>query len=232
LSEEVVAEVWKPNIMYPLPREYTELVPSMHFSTYGFGWGLRDYRGRMMATHTGGIDGMLSQILLVPEEELGIVVLTNTSPMGSFAHNAITFHVLDSYRGAAGETDWQAAFRKLAATQQNAQDEAQRKRDQSRVSGTSPSVPLEAFVGTYEDRMYGPLEVSLEQGRLVLRRHTAWVADLEHWHYDTFLARWRDPVMGETLVTFGLSPAAEVDAVAIEGLPEFHRAPDEAEGGR
>ncbi|HJS73942.1 MAG TPA: serine hydrolase domain-containing protein [Vicinamibacteria bacterium] len=110
LSRETVAEVWKPNIVYPMSREAKELYPSTHFSTYGLGWGLRDYRGRFLATHTGGIDGMLSQVLLAPEEELGIVVLTNTSPSGALAHGAVTNHVLDAYLGAGGETDWRARF--------------------------------------------------------------------------------------------------------------------------
>jgi hypothetical protein len=51
------------------------------------------------------------------------------------------------------------------------------------------------------------------------------VADLEHWHYDTFLARWRDRVMGETLMTFRLSTAAKVDVIEADELGEFSRVP-------
>ncbi|HEY7817985.1 MAG TPA: serine hydrolase domain-containing protein, partial [Vicinamibacteria bacterium] len=69
LSKESAAEVWKPNVIYPMSPEAKTLFPSTHFSTYGLGWGLRDYRGRFLATHTGGIDGMLSQVLVAPEEE-------------------------------------------------------------------------------------------------------------------------------------------------------------------
>ncbi|HJS73943.1 MAG TPA: DUF3471 domain-containing protein, partial [Vicinamibacteria bacterium] len=69
------------------------------------------------------------------------------------------------------------------------------------MKGTTPSKPLEAYAGTYEDEMYGTLSVTLDDGKLVLRRHRAWVGELEHWHYDTFLVRWRDRVMGEGLVT-------------------------------
>ncbi len=61
LSKESAAEVFEPNIMYPMSAESKALFPSTHFSTYGLGWGLRDYRGRLVATHSGGIDGMLSQ---------------------------------------------------------------------------------------------------------------------------------------------------------------------------
>jgi CubicO group peptidase (beta-lactamase class C family) len=228
LSEESTAEVFEPNIIYPMSAESRDLFPSTHFSTYGLGWGLRDYRGRFIATHTGGIDGMLSQILLAPEEELGIVVLTNTSPAGSLAHSAVTYHVLDASLGAEGETDWIARFRELGRQQGERLLEEEAKRLESRVAGTSPSLALDAYVGTYENEMYGKLLLSLEEGRLVLRRHTAWVGDLEHWHYDTFLVRWRDPVMPENLVTFRLSPegkAASLEAELEDG-EIFERVPD------
>jgi CubicO group peptidase (beta-lactamase class C family) len=216
LSKESAAEVWKPNIIYPMSVEAKELFPSTHFSTYGLGWGLRDYRGRFVATHSGGIDGMLSQILLAPEEELGIVVLTNTSPAGALAHGAVTYHILDAYLGAEGETDWRTHFRELGAEQEKQQKEQERKRDESRVAGTSPSLTLDRYAGAYENEMYGKLLVSFEEEHLVVRRHTAWVGDLEHWHYDTFLVRWRDPVMQKTLLTFRLSPEGKVASLEVE----------------
>jgi hypothetical protein len=221
LSKESVAEVWKPSVIYPMPSEAKELFPSTHFSTYGLGWGLRDYRGRFVASHNGGIDGMLSQILLAPEEELGIVVLTNTSPAGSLAHAAVTYHILDAYLGAAGATDWRARFREVGAKQEKQQEEQEKKRKESRAVGTSPALALDRYAGEYEDEMYGKLRVSLEEGHLVLRRQTAWVGDLEHWHYDTFLVRWRDRVMGETLVTFRLSPEGKVASLEVEDVETF-----------
>ncbi len=228
LSEESAAEVWKPSIIYPMSPDSKKLFPSTHFSTYGLGWGLRDYRGRFIATHTGGIDGMLSQVLLVPEEELGIVVLTNTSPAGSLAHGAVTFHVLDAYLGAEGETDWRARFAELGAKQEEQLEERKRKQAQARVKGTSPSLPLDGYAGAYEDEMYGALEVKLQDGKLVLRRHTAWVGDLEHWHYDTFLVRWRDRVMGETLLTFRLSGEGKVASVEVEDVETFEAVAESA----
>ena len=234
LSKEVAAEVFEPNIIYPASPESKTLFPSTHFSTYGLGWGLRDYRGRFVATHSGGIDGMLSQILLAPEEELGIVVLTNTSPAGSLAHGAVTFQILDAVLGAEGETDWRARFRELGAKQEKQREEQEKTRDESRVKGTSPSLALDRYAGSYEDDLYGTIAVSLEEGRLVLRRHTAWVGDLEHWHYDSFLVRWRDPVMGKGLVSFRLSPEGKVAAleVELEEMVDFARAPEESEGPR
>ncbi|HSF18076.1 MAG TPA: serine hydrolase [Vicinamibacteria bacterium] len=221
ISQESAAELFKPNIIYPLPVESKELFPSTHFSTYGLGWGLRDYRGRFIATHTGGIDGMLSQVLLAPEEELGIVVLTNTSPTGSLAHASVTYHILDGFLAAGEETDWRARFRELGARQDELREERESKRVESRVSGTTPSLGLDRYAGTYEDEMYGEILVSLEDGHLVVRRHRAWVGDLEHWHYDTFLVRWRDRVMGETRVTFRLSLEGKVSSLEVEDVETF-----------
>jgi hypothetical protein len=64
--------------------------------------------------------------------------------------------------------------------------------------------------------MYGEMVLSSERGRLVIRWQTAWVVDLEHWHYDTFLVRWRDPVMRTSYVTFRLSPEGSVAALEVE----------------
>jgi CubicO group peptidase (beta-lactamase class C family) len=226
LSKEVVAEVWKPNIIYPQSPDSKELFPSTHFSTYGLGWGLRDYRGRLNATHTGGIDGMLSQVLLVPEDELGVVVLTNTSPAGALAQGAIIYYIVDAYLGAGGESDWIARFRELGKKQEERQAAGTRRREESHVSGTSPSLPLEGYAGVYESDMYGKLEVTPEAGHLVLRRQTAWVGDLEHWHFDTFRIRWRDPVMRqqlEALLTFRLSSDGKASSLDVEQMGEFQK---------
>jgi CubicO group peptidase (beta-lactamase class C family) len=227
LSKESAAEVFRPNIMYPLSAESKELLSSTHFSTYGLGWGLRDYRGRLVATHSGGIDGMLSQILLAPEEELGIVVLTNTSPNGSLAISAVVYRVLDAYLGAEGETDWLARVGEIGEKREKQQRERERKREESRVAGTSASLALDRYAGSYEDEMYGKLRVSLEDGHLVLRRHTAWVGDLEHWHYDTFLVRWRDPVFPKGFVSFHLSTDGKLASLEVENVEDFERVPEE-----
>jgi len=236
LSDSVVREVHSPDVIYPMGRQAQQLFPSTHFSLYGLGWGLRDYQGHLLATHTGGIDGMLSQVMLVPEEELGIVVLTNTTRSGSSAHNAITYQIVDAYLGAPAK-DWKATFLEQDRQQRQAAETALRRRMETRVEGTSPSLSLSAYAGTYEDDMYGTATVTLEDGRLVLRRHHAFVGDLEHWHYDTFLAKWRDLYMSDgpgTPVTFVLGSDGKVAKMNVENVGEFTRLrePGAGEGGR
>ncbi|HSJ09196.1 MAG TPA: serine hydrolase, partial [Longimicrobiales bacterium] len=186
-----------------------ELYPSTNFRGYGLGWSLNDYKGRRVVSHGGGYDGMYSRVMLVPEENLGIVVLTNGMTGVS---TAITNQVADAYLG--GETrDWSATLleREKAATARETERRAAVVRQT--VPNTRPSLPLHAYAGTYGGDFYGDATVAVENGRLVLRllpNHEL-VADLTHLQFDTFVVEWRRPWpwFGSGIVQFVLSPAGE-----------------------
>jgi hypothetical protein len=74
-----------------------------HFGGYGLGWFLNDAKGYLKASHTGGLDGMVTQVTLFPELKLGIIVLTNQQSGGAFS--AVTNEIIDSYIGDTGK-DW------------------------------------------------------------------------------------------------------------------------------
>src|SRR5512139_621852 len=133
----------------PRAPELQALTPK--FYAYGLGWFLRDYRGRKVIMHTGGVDGMTALIALVPEEQLGIVALTNQEEA---LIGAICYHLLDALLGEA-DMDWFAAYRqwrqRLVQEQQAMRDKA----IESRCSGTRPALALDAYTGTYRDVLYG-----------------------------------------------------------------------------
>lgn len=215
IEQQAAAELIKAQMVIPIlprPTELQALTPK--FYAYGMGWFLRDYYGRKVAMHTGGVDGMTALIAIVPEEQLGIVVLANQEES---LIGAAFYHLLDTCLGEAG-TDWFAAY--LAWRQRN-QQEMKAAADQvikSRMAGTQPSLALEAYAGSYDDVLYGEAIVSLEDDHLVLRfSHTpSFTGDLEHWHYDTFRIHWRDPVITKGLVTFPLTAAAKVDEMKFD----------------
>ena len=103
-----------------------------------------------------------------------------------------------------------------------------RQLEEQRAAGTAPSLPLAAYAGTYADSLYGEVRIVAEGGRLVARKGSNFTGDLEHWHHDTFLARWRDPVLGRTFFSFRLGVEGRVEAVDVEGLGEFGRVPESA----
>ena len=79
-----------------------------NFAGYGLGFGLRDYAGRKVVSHTGGLTGMVTTIAMIPDEHLGVIILTNQEEGGAFT--SVLYHVFDHYLGRP-PTDWIAAYR-------------------------------------------------------------------------------------------------------------------------
>ncbi|HEX2190612.1 MAG TPA: serine hydrolase [Longimicrobiaceae bacterium] len=216
-SAQRTREMWSGQTVIPIGQPAPGLEAyTPDFAQYGLGWSLRDYRGRKVATHTGGLSGMTSRTLLVPDEKLGIVILTNTE---SSAHTALAWWIMDRYLGAP-QTDWTAAFAASARRAEERAAETERRQAAERVRGTRPSLPLEQYAGPYTDPVYGDASVAREGGKLVLRfgASPAFVADLEHWHHDTFVARWRERTVADAWVTFTLDPAGKVGSFAMESI--------------
>jgi len=194
-----------------------------NFADYGLGWVLRDYHGRKLVGHTGGVAGFVSMVELVPEESLGIVVLTNAEEGGAFA--SIVYHLLDHYLGLP-PTDWVAAFE--AAKELNTKEaaEAEKKQSAARAADSKPSLPLEKYAGVYKDAWYGSATIRLEKGGLVLTfdQTPGMAGNLEHWQYDTFKTHWHDPTTPEAFVTFALKLDGGIDhfkMVAVSSLADF-----------
>ncbi len=182
-------EMWQAHISIPVSEGSVRRFPTTHFRAYGLGWSLSDYQGYKVVGHGGGYDGMYSQVAMIPEKNLGIVVLTNSmTGVGS----ALTYRIMDAFLGVP-ERDW--SNENLPGFKRSL--EAFQKRIQETITpvmpGTSPSHPMAYYTGAYRCPMYGDARVELENGRLVLRLlpYADLVADLEHLHYDTFVVRWR-----------------------------------------
>ncbi len=195
-----------------------------NFSAYGLGWGLNDYRGYKVVSHSGGLLGMVSRVRLVPDLKLGIVVLTNQEAGG--AMEAISYHIIDHYLKAPA-TDWIAGFRSVAEQRVAQAKEVEKNQSAARNAESKPSRPPAKYAGRYNDAWYGEVTIALEEGKLVLRfsRTPGLVGDLEHWQYDTFVARWRDrSLYADAFVTFALKPDGGIDQmkmVPVSPLTDF-----------
>jgi hypothetical protein len=218
LTPRLVQELWTAQTLMPiteLPAPLAVLTP--RFLAYGLGFNLRDYRGRKLVTHTGGLSGMVSRVALVPEESLGVVVLTNQA--SGAGRDAIAYRVLDAFLGAPA-TDWIPAFQEAARLDEAHARGVEAGHTAARVATSRPSLPLARYAGRYRDPWYGEATIEAEGDRLVMRfrRSPSLTADLEHWHYDTFLARWRDRTVPDAFVTFALRPDGSIDQVKMEAF--------------
>lgn len=226
LSDSTHRELFEPDVVFPVPRQLTAAT-GIHFRFYGLGWVLEDYRGRFTAWHNGGIDGMHSQVALLPWEGLGVVVLVNTT--GTGVPEALGYRVLDLHLGEALDRDWvQEQIRDVEAARQGAA-QAERRVEESRVLDTRTSLELSAYGGSYTNDLYGRLTVWEEGGRLVLEDFAGRQATLEHWHYDTFRATWEDLMMGRSFVSFVMGEGRRPNGLTVETFQpgEFRRVPEE-----
>ena len=192
--------------------------PYTHLQSYAFGWTVSDYRGREMLRHAGNLSGMAAMVGLLPEERTGIVVLSNLE--GNALRESLMYKAFDMVLGAPPK-DWSAENLAEARGIEAAQRERDRRRDAARVRGTHPSLPLEQYAGNYEDPLYGPAQVVVSGGHLVLNESPSSVGDIEHWNYDTFRVIWRDHRDGKSFVTFGLDPLGKVTEMRFEADGQF-----------
>lgn len=206
-------------IRIPAEPAVPQLAPQLpQFAGYGEGWGIGEYRGRRLVSHTGGWPGMVSRQTLVPGEDLGVIVLTNAEIGAAF--NAITYEVLDHYLQAP-ERDWVAAYSAAVTKAAAEADEAWKKHEAARVASRRPTLPLAGYAATYADPWYGDVAITMEGDRLRMRfAHTpSLVGTLEPWQGDTFLVRWDDRTLNaDAFATFALTPDAAVRELRMEAV--------------
>lgn len=224
-SPQTTRQLWTPVTPISIGNPAPELAAlRANFRGYALGFDVRDYRGKKLVTHTGGLPGYVSKVAMAPEIKLGIAVLTNQESGAAF--ESITYRILDHYLNAP-VTDWASAFKKVVTRAEEALAAAEKNAMTARDVNSKPALPLAQYAGTYRDAWYGEVAIALENDKLVLRfMHTpALVGDLEFWQYNTFIARWHDrELRADAYVTFNLNPEggiAEVKMKAVSDATDF-----------
>jgi CubicO group peptidase (beta-lactamase class C family) len=222
ISPAIMRELHSPQMwLSPAAGELAMLYPGVNFLGYGLGWFLFDHAGRKVVEHSGGIDGMITELMMVPSEQLGVVVLSNNG--ASILAFPVARAVVNRYLGVAA--DPLPPSLAMAATLEEQGKKLEDSLERARARGRGPSLPLEAYAGVYDDPMYGAARVAVESGKLVLQGDgLAAELPLEHWHYDVFRGEWGDAALGKAFVTFRLAADGSVAGLRVDGLePEFTR---------
>ena len=151
---------------------------------------MQGVKGKKVVTHSGGYDGMYSRVMLIPEEKLGIVVLTNSM---TGIGDSLAYGIADAYLGGT-TSDWVGdGYRNFTASRRGFY---QRIEQAVKAPATTPppSVDLATLTGVYGGELYGDADVRLEDGKLVLqfRANPELVAELKHSHRETFVIQWRN----------------------------------------
>ncbi|HEX4592030.1 MAG TPA: serine hydrolase [Gemmataceae bacterium] len=203
-SSGAARQMWTPQTALPLTSEPSRQSPA-HLKAYALGWFVSDYHGHLRIEHDGSIDGMFSKVVLLPELKAGVVALTNSDTP---AAELMCVRAVDALLGLPPRDRSGEGLPRQKARDRVVKSLTDRTAA-ARVKDTKPSLPLGHYSGKYGGDLYGDVSVNEEDGKLVLRFVPAptFVADLEHWQYDTFRVKWRtlNPYIPDGWATFVLN---------------------------
>ncbi len=178
-----------------------------HFSAYGLGWFLSDVNGYFQVGHTGGLLGIVSQVTMIPELDLGIIVLTNQQSGAAFS--AITNSIKDGYFGIKGENRIKEYNeRRLAAEKREDSIVSKLEEDiQAQIKSKSPKPNLEAYAGVYNDPWFGKVNISVTKDGLnfAAEKSSDLTGKMVYYKGTTFVVRWNDRALkADAFVNFRL----------------------------
>jgi CubicO group peptidase (beta-lactamase class C family) len=214
-SKEQSNKMWQQVTPLPVSSYSLQRYPFIQWRAYGLGWSIHDFHGYKVVTHSGGLDGMISRVVMVPEKKLGFVILTNNI---NGATSWLSYELLDRYLNT-GSNDWSAQGLKLQKRYEEREEKHKEEIEASRIPNTSPSLPMEAYTGTYHCQLYGNVIVSIEEDKLHLQFEETKIfeSSLNHWHFDTFTLKFGQvPSLPGGWVKFSLSKEGEVSGLSVD----------------
>ena len=187
--------------------------PSKHFQTYGLGWFLEDYNGVKIIRHDGGSNGFVTTTCIVPELNLGIVVLTNTDE--NSLYSALRQQIIDAYMNLPYRN--YSEYSRQRTIKKRMQDEDTLKKDRRLVAKRSkPELPLRAYTGTYHNPVYGDITIHEDNQKLIVyfAHHPQLAGYMYPREKSTFLCTYSDPDYGIEVIPFTIKDK-EVQSVTI-----------------
>ncbi|MEK6246851.1 MAG: serine hydrolase [Planctomycetales bacterium] len=215
IEEEALQQTHQPQIMIRF--KTGNGLPSF----YGLGWNVSwDHEGRLRLGHSGAfLMGAATCVALVPEEKLGVIVLTNAAPLG--IPEALTSVFIDDVLYGKPTQDWLGIFKKIFA-QMEAADKAELGDFSNPPSSPSPAEKKSAYLGSYQNDFFGKIHISEQNGNLVLAAgpdQQRQQFQLKHWDRDTFTFQpTGEFAVGTAGVTFTLGPDNLAQSVLLENL--------------
>ncbi|HAL07327.1 MAG TPA: serine hydrolase [Brevundimonas sp.] len=228
-SEAAAREMYKPNIVVSSSNGPTAALPNRAVaSTYAMGLQVQDYRGERLATHGGGSPGGISATVLIPGRKIGFSVFTNAEE--SFLLRALRSGLSDIAMNKV-DIDWIADSKRIEAEGIEKSLKAAVEIDAKQAAGAAPSLPLEAYAGTWRDPWYGDIVIEPKtEGRGRNRKSGLWLRFthtpalqgwLEPYDGETFRTRFPDKREEDAFVTFNVTTAKPATATVKGVSPDI-----------
>ncbi len=191
-----------------------------HFYGYGLGWLLGDIKGNLRVSHTGGLPGMLTQVYMIPDLKLGIVILTNTENGGASLFSAVNSFIIDSYLGL-DKFDWMEYI--AAHTQQDKKtaDSVTTRVWKQVEQSKNIKINQQDYIGIYEDKWFGKAEVFLKDSQLWFRsyRSPKLNGKMSLYKASSFAVKWDYQDMNcDAFAIFSLDEEGKAQGIKMKGI--------------
>jgi CubicO group peptidase (beta-lactamase class C family) len=215
LSSAIIKEMHSPQITIPYKTLENKIYGEPQFLTYGLGWYVQDYRGKKVVQHGGRHPGMTAQVGFMPEENLGVVILTNMDALPVRA--ALMFRVFDAFLGGESK-DRSAELLSIFKTGEQQKETLLKQLDEKLAQAPKPPLDLSEYTGIYEEPMLGQVRVMREKEKLVLRYSAGMSGDLAHLGNNNFIVTWRNSVYDKAQVGFTVNANGKVEEIKLMGF--------------
>ena len=185
-SEKQHNQMWTPQTILP---DHNPFPYSSNFKAYGLGWQLMDINGHLQVSHTGGLDGIVTQTILFPDIQLGIIVLTNQQSGAAF--NAISNTIKDSYLGLP----YFDHLANLSKERKGKEDDADKITDEvwaTVAKNSTVKIDPTKYIGTYNDNWFGSVTLSEKNGKMYFasKRSPRLKGEILWYKDQTFVVKW------------------------------------------
>jgi CubicO group peptidase (beta-lactamase class C family) len=191
-----------------------------HFTGYGLGWFLDEAKGNLVVSHTGGLPGMLSKVSMLPDLKLGIVILTNTENGGGALFSAVNNTIVDSYLGLE-KIDWVDRYAKRLQERRGEADSVTKKVWQTVAAAKKTTINPADYIGIYEDKWFGKMEVFLKDGQLWIKayRSPKLNGPMQLYKANSFAIKWQYQDMNcDALAMFSLDEEGKAQSIKMKGI--------------
>ena len=221
-SEQQHREMWR--VHTPMNKLSDPMLPfKSHFSGYGLGWFLSDVNGFFKVDHSGLIAGMSSEVTLIPELGLGIVVMNN-SEGASVLDGLIGFALLDEFLKLEMGINWLELGKRLQQQRREFGDPDSEKVWTEVEANKNVKVNRDNYVGIYQDDWFGKVEVLEKNGDLWFKSEKSprLNGKMAFYNGNTFAIKWEyQDMKADAFAIFSLDENGKAQTIKMKGISRF-----------
>jgi len=216
-SEKNHREMWKIHTVFNAD---TSERYNSHFAGYGLGWNLSDILGNMLVTHGGYVSGMLSVTVMIPDVNLGLVVLTNTELSGRLLGRSVANTIVDKYLGLK-DLDWIGYYYDKVQKSEAKADSTVIKIWEIVESNKDETINKEDYIGIYKDNWFGKIEIFKNNDQLWFKSFRSFklIGPMYYYKANAFVIRWENRDLdADVFAIFSLDEEGKAQSIKIKGI--------------